>query len=73
MSDNTIPAIIALIGVSVSVIASLFVSMRQFHIESQKLRIEYLHRYAEKLFDKRVAVYPEICTPVFLDCASLFL
>jgi hypothetical protein len=64
MPENTIPAIIALIGVSLSVVASVFVSIRQFRIESQKLRNEYLHRYAEKLFDKRLAVYSEVFGPV---------
>jgi hypothetical protein len=64
MPENAIPAIIALIGVSLSIVASVFVSMRQFRIESQKLRSEYLHRYAEKLFDKRLTVYSEVFEPV---------
>jgi hypothetical protein len=60
MGENALPAIVALVGVIVSVAASLVVSMRQFRVEAEKLRNEYVHLYAEKLFDKRIAVYREI-------------
>lgn len=60
MPDNLIPAFIALTGVVVSVLSSLFVSMRQTRIETQKLRNEYLHRYSGKLFEKRLEAYPKL-------------
>ncbi len=64
MSENAFPAIIALLGVLISVVASVIVSIRQFRNESQKLRNEYLHLYAGKLFDKRMIAYPQIFEPV---------
>jgi hypothetical protein len=66
MADSTITALIALSGVFASVGASLFVSLRQSKIEIQKLRDEYLHRYAGRLFEKRLEVYPELLSP-FVD------
>jgi hypothetical protein len=60
MNENVTPAIIALLGVLLSIIASLFVSIRQYRTESQKIRSEYLHLYAGKLFDRRMDKYPII-------------
>jgi hypothetical protein len=66
MADSPISALIALAGVLASIGTSLFISLRQSRIENQKLRDEYLHRYAGKLFDKRLEVYPELLAP-FVD------
>ena len=60
MTENLIPALIALAGVLISVFSSLFISIRQARIETKKLRDEYLHRYAGKLFEKRLEEYPKI-------------
>jgi hypothetical protein len=60
MSENIIPAIIALVGVFISIVASATISARQYRIETQKIRNEYLHLYASKLFDQRMNVYPKI-------------
>lgn len=60
MPESVFPATIALIGVVISIIASALISLRQFRVESQKLRSEYLHMYAGKLFEKRLDVYPQI-------------
>ncbi len=64
MTENVVAAIIALFGVFLSVVASVLVSIRQSRIESQKLRSEYLHLYAAKLFDKRMTAYTQILEPV---------
>ena len=66
MAEGVLSALIALVGVFSSVTASLFVSLRQSSIETQKLRDEYVHRYAGKLFEKRLEVYPELLSP-FVD------
>ncbi|MDX2241676.1 MAG: hypothetical protein NW224_13410 [Leptolyngbyaceae cyanobacterium bins.302] len=66
MAEGVLSALIALVGVFSSVTASLFVSLRQSRIETQKLRDEYFHRYAGKLFEKRLEVYPELLSP-FVD------
>ena len=73
MPENLIPAIIALAGVFISVLSSLYISMRQTRIETQKLRNEYIHRYAGKLFEKRLETYPKIVEPfvIFLQNANL--
>ena len=60
MSENIIPAIIALIGVFISILASAIVSARQYRIEIQKIQTEYLHLYASKLFDHRMNAYSKI-------------
>ena len=60
MSENIIPAIIALVGVFLSILASAIVSARQYRIETQKIQTEYLHLYASKLFDHRMNAYPKI-------------
>jgi len=60
MAEGVIAALIALAGVGLSVAASIFVSIRQSRLEARKLRSEYLHLYAGKLFDRRMTEYPLI-------------
>jgi hypothetical protein len=60
MAEGVIAAFVALAGVGLSVAASIFVSIRQSRIEARKLRSEYLHLYAGKLFDRRMTGYPLI-------------
>lgn len=60
MSDATISSLIALAGVFLSLLISLFISMRQARIETQKLREEYSRLFAGKLFEKRVEIYPAL-------------
>jgi hypothetical protein len=50
----------ALIGVFVSALTSFYISTRQSKIEIQKLRDEYSHRYAGKIFEKRLEAYPKL-------------
>ena len=58
MAEGVTAAIVALTGVGFSVTASIFVSIRQSRLEARKLRSEYLHLYAGKLFDRRMVGYP---------------
>lgn len=60
MAEGVIAALVALAGVGLSVTASIFVSIRQSRLEARKLRSEYLHLYAGKLFDRRMTGYPLI-------------
>lgn len=60
MNVNLITALIAFSGVLLSVVASFFVSLRKSKIESQKIRDEYLHRYAGKIFESRLEAYPKL-------------
>ena len=60
MSEATISSLIALAGIFISVIASLFISLRQTRIETQQLRDEYMRQYAGKLLEKRIEVYPAL-------------
>ena len=60
MAEGVIAALVALAGVGLSITASIFVSVRQSRLESRKLRSEYLHLYAGKLFDRRMSGYPLI-------------
>jgi hypothetical protein len=60
MPEGVTAALVALAGVGLSVTASIFVSVRQSRLEARKLRSEYLHLYAGKLFDRRMTEYPLI-------------
>jgi hypothetical protein len=60
MSEAIISSLIALLGIIVSVVISLVISLRETKLETQKLKEEYLKQYADKLFEKRLEVYPEI-------------
>ncbi|MBN2088608.1 hypothetical protein JW964_03300, partial [candidate division KSB1 bacterium] len=60
MIDNFIPSLIALTGVFFSVLSSFIISIRQSKIETRKLRNEYLHLYARKIFENRLEAYPLI-------------
>jgi hypothetical protein len=60
MSSEILAALIALVGVVVSVIVSLFINVRQTNAELQKLRSEIQQTYADKLLDKRLEVYPDM-------------
>ena len=60
MSNEILVALIALIGVLVSVAISLFSSMRLTNTELQKLRQEIQKTYSGKLLDKRLEVYPDL-------------
>ena len=60
MTDEMIVAIIALSGVIISVLASLYSSMRQTNSELKKLRTEIQQIYTNKLLDKRIEIYPDL-------------
>jgi hypothetical protein len=60
MSIELISAIIAFIGVIVSVVFSLYISIKQTNAELQKLRAEIRQDYANKLLEKRVEIYPDL-------------
>ncbi|KPV54067.1 hypothetical protein SE17_06000 [Kouleothrix aurantiaca] len=60
MSTEVITAFIALGGVVVSIIASIFVSLRQATIELRKTRTEFQQTYTDKLLEKRLEVYPAL-------------
>ena len=60
IDTDIVVAVIALGGIIVSVAVSLAISQRQTRSELQKLRTEIQQSYAEKLLEKRIAVYPEL-------------
>ncbi len=60
MFDNLAPALTALVGVILSALTSFYIATRQSKLEIQKLRSEYLHRYAGQVFEKRLTSYPRI-------------
>jgi hypothetical protein len=60
MSTELIAALIAFVGVVVSVAVSLYTSMRHTGAELQRLRSEIQNIYATKLLDKRIEVYPNM-------------
>ena len=60
MTDEMIVAIIAFSGVIISVLASLYSSMRQTNSELKKLRTEIQQIYTNKLLDKRIEIYPDL-------------
>ena len=60
MNINLVSALLALIGIFLSALTSFYISTRQSKIEIQKLRDEYSHRYAGKVFEKRLEAYPII-------------
>ena len=64
---NFVPALIALTGVFLSALTSFYISTRQSKIEIKKLRDEYSHRYASKIFEKRLESYPKL-----VECLVLF-
>jgi hypothetical protein len=56
MLNDIAPALVALLGVLISVGVSFIISMRQARIETQQLRTEIQQNYAGKLFEKRLDV-----------------
>ena len=60
MSTEIIVALIALFGVVISVVISLYTSMKQTKVELQKLRSEIQETYAGKLLEKRIEIYPDM-------------
>lgn len=60
MSTEVIVALISFLGVFISVLISLFASLRVTNTELQKLRVEIQKTYADKLIDKRLEIYPNI-------------
>lgn len=60
MSNEIVPALIALIGVGGSAAISYAVSSRQSSIELQKLRTSLQTELGSKLYEKRLEVYPEL-------------
>jgi hypothetical protein len=60
MSGEIIVAFIALGGVIISVLASLYTSMKQTNAEISKLRTEIQQTYTHKLLEKRIEVYPSL-------------
>ena len=60
MDPQISAAWIALVGITVSVIASLFGSFRLINTEMRKLRAEIEQTYASKLIEARLQTYPEL-------------
>ena len=60
MSDEIIVAFIVFGGVLISVLASLYTSMRQTNSELRKIRAEIQQTYTDKLLEKRIEVYPDL-------------
>ena len=58
MSPELIASLIALFGVVVSVLVSLFVGQRQMKTQIDALRIQVEQTYTAKLYEKRLEVYP---------------
>ena len=74
MDVNLVSALIALTGIVLSALTSFYISTRQSKIEIRKLRDEYSHRYAGRVFEKRLEAYPKIVEPlvVFFQKVNLF-
>jgi hypothetical protein len=74
MNSNLVPTILALTGIVLSSLISYVISTRQSKLEVQKLRDEYLHRYAGKVFEKRLETYPKIVEHlvIFFHKVNLF-
>lgn len=66
--------VIALTGITLSALTSFYISTRQSKIEIRKLRDEYSHRYAGKVFEKRLESYPKLVEPlvIFIQKVNLF-
>lgn len=60
MNDTIIGGIIALSGIFISVISSIFISIHRSKMESQKIRNELFHRYSGEIFKNRLGAYPKI-------------
>ena len=60
MHEEIIVAFIALGGVIISVLVSLYTSMRQTNTELSQLRAEIQQTYTDKLLEKRIEVYPSL-------------
>ncbi len=60
MSDEIIAALIALIGVVLSVLVTSAISRRTVRVEIQKLRAKLQEVYATKLLDSRLQTYPDL-------------
>lgn len=58
MPKEIIVAFITLIGVGLSVAASLYATSRQTRNELNKLRFEMQRLYSDKLLEKRLQIYP---------------
>lgn len=53
-------ALIALVGVVVSVLGAFWTTSRQLKHEQAKVREQYQHQYLGKLYDRRLATYPAL-------------
>ncbi len=62
MLNVIIPALIALVGVIISVTVSFITAIHRSRLEIQKFRTEIQQHYVGKLFEKRLEVYPELFT-----------
>lgn len=60
VNTEIITAFIALMGVIISILASLYVNSRQTNTEIEKLRHEIQYTYIGKLIEKRIEVYPSL-------------
>jgi hypothetical protein len=60
MPVEVIGAVIALLGVIISVGISYFTSQRQANVEIEKLRTELHQAFSVKLFEKRLENYPDL-------------
>ena len=60
MRPETAPALIALLGVLLSILASVVLARRAAKAELKKLRVQLTANYADKLLAARIAVYPSL-------------
>jgi len=58
MSKEIVVAFITLLGVVLSVVASLYTTSRQTRNELNRLRLEMQRLYSDKLLEKRLEIYP---------------
>ncbi len=60
MSNELQIALISLSGVLISVLVSVFISLRATNTELQKLRTEIQQTYMNKVLEKRIETYPAL-------------
>lgn len=60
LPKEVIAALIALVGVLLSVVISLITSRKTVNVELRKLRFQIQQVYASKLLETRLAVYPQV-------------
>jgi hypothetical protein len=60
MTTEIATAFIALIGIIISVLASVLINKRHVTTELQRLKTEIQQTYAGKLLEKRIEVYPAL-------------